>query len=237
MRELNRCLDKIYRRWSLEIVRKTYNEKEEDSEKEGNISNEMIPFKEIPQQEAPTGTTNQSIELMDKGLSLFDFNNKEKDNLSLFKKLLGPPIFNADLEEKSKQKSPIGVVNVLTVSGFVGKVLTVECVEDLSSPNKKGNFSMSGNLQNVLQESVNIAKINAHNFLNEDLIKALSQKNIHVHFTEAGTPKDGPSAGISICTAFLSLVLNKPVPGHISMTGELSSSGEVCKIGNFFFFN
>lgn len=232
---MNRCLDKIYRRWSLEIVRKTFDEKDEDLEKDNNISNEIIePFKDIPQKEPPT--TNQSIELLDKGLSLFDFNSKENDNLSLFKKLLGPPIFNADLEEKSKQKSPIGVVNVLTVSGFVGKVLTVECVEDLSSPNKKGNFSMSGNLQNVLQESVNIAKINAHNFLTEEQIKTLSQKNIHIHFTEAGTPKDGPSAGISICTAFLSLVLNKPVPGNISMTGELSSSGEVCKIGIFFLF-
>jgi Lon-like ATP-dependent protease len=180
----------------------------------------------------PEQSQNQSIILSEQGLSLFDFNKKEKDNLATFKKLLGPPIFNADLEEKSRQRSPIGVVNVLTVSGFVGKVLTVECVQDLSSPNKKGNFSMSGNLQNVLQESVNIAKINAHNYLTEDQIKQQSQKNIHIHFTEAGTPKDGPSAGISICTAYLSLALNKPIPGHISMTGELSSSGEVCKIGN-----
>ena len=213
-------MDKIYRRWSLEIVRKNFNEKEEELESE--------PNPELLKEETPQ---TQSIILSDKGFALFEFNNKEKDNLSIFKKLLGPPIFNADLEEKSKLKSPIGVVNVLTVAGFVGKVLTVECVQDLSNPSKKGNFSMSGNLQNVLQESVNIAKINAHNFLTEEQIKMLSQKNIHIHFTEAGTPKDGPSAGISICTAYLSLILNKSIPGHISMTGELSSSGEVCKIG------
>lgn len=44
-------------------------------------------------------------------------------------------------------------------------------------------------------------------------------------------PKDGPSAGIAICTAYLSLAMNKPVPAHIAMTGELSPIGEVCKIG------
>lgn len=205
------------------------NEKEEEIKKTQETPIiESLDTKESSQNQSPL----QSIEMNDRGLGIFDFNSKEsKDNLNVFKKLLGPPIFNADLEEKSKQKSPIGVVNVLTVSGFIGSVLTVECVEDLSSPNKKGNFSMSGNLKTVLQESVNIAKINAHNFLNEEQIKSVSQKNIHVHFTHAGTPKDGPSAGISICTAFLSFVLNKAVPGNIAMTGELSSSGEVCKIG------
>jgi len=228
VRELNRCLDKIYRRWSLEIVRKCFQENEDEINTEASTpSNEIFTItKEIPQ-------INQSL-IIEKGFNLFDFDNKAKDNLSIFKKLLGPPIFNADLEERSRQKSPIGVVNVLTVAGFVGKVLTVECVQDLSSPNKKGNFSMSGNLQNVLQESVNIAKINAHNFLNDEQIKELSEKNIHIHFTEAGTPKDGPSAGVSICTAFLSLALNKSIPGNISMTGELSSSGEVCKIGKIY---
>jgi ATP-dependent Lon protease len=47
------------------------------------------------------------------------------------------------------------------------------------------------------------------------------------------SPKDGPSAGISICTSLLSLILNKPVPADLAMTGELSLNGEVCKIGKF----
>ena len=44
-------------------------------------------------------------------------------------------------------------------------------------------------------------------------------------------PKDGPSAGIAVCTALLSLILNKPVPANLAMTGELSLNGQVCKIG------
>lgn len=233
-------------------MRKAYNEKDKESELisvndilnslnpnpiSNSISIEPTIQSTQPQVNQINQTTQtQSIILPEKMFSLFEFNEKDKNNLSIFKRLLGPPIFNADLEERSKQKSTIGVVNVLTVSGFVGKVLTVECVQDLSSPNKKGNFSMSGNLQNVLQESVTIAKINAHNFLTEEQITELSQKNIHIHFTEAGTPKDGPSAGISICTAYLSLALNQAIPANISMTGELSSNGEVCKIGTIKYF-
>lgn len=49
-----------------------------------------------------------------------------------------------------------------------------------------------------------------------------------------GIPKDGPSAGIAICTAYLSLAMGKPIPATIAMTGELSPIGEVCKIGQHF---
>lgn len=61
---------------------------------------------------------------------------------------------------------PLGTVNILTVSGFVGHILTVECVYDLTNPDKKGMLTSSGNLKNILQESLTIAKINAFRFLN-----------------------------------------------------------------------
>jgi len=89
----------------------------------------------------------------------------------------------------------------------------------------------SGNLQKVLEESLTIAKLNAFRFLSEEQAKTMASKNIHVHFLDGSSPKDGPSAGLSITTAFISLALNKPVPKNISMTGELSLNGEVCKIG------
>jgi len=73
--------------------------------------------------------------------------------------------------------------------------------------------------------------MNAFRFLPQEKIKELSEKNIHVHFLSGATQKDGPSAGISITSAFLSLVLGKPIPNDLSMTGEISLNGEVCKIG------
>ena len=52
-----------------------------------------------------------------------------------------------------------------------------------------------------------------------------------MHFLEAAVPKDGPSAGIAICTAYLSLLLDRPVRTTVAMTGEISLNGDVCKIG------
>jgi Lon-like ATP-dependent protease len=144
-------------------------------------------------------------------------------------KYLGLPEY--DYHDRKSKKQYIGMVNVLTVSGFVGHVLSVECVYDLSQPDKKGQFSVSGNVKKVLQESISIAKINANRHIPTDRIKEIAEKNVHIHFMQGGTPKDGPSAGISICTAYLSLVLDKAIPNDIAMTGELSLNGEICKIG------
>ena len=80
------------------------------------------------------------------------------------------------------------MVNVLTVSGFVGHVMSVECVYDLSQPDKKGQFSSSGNLKKVLQESLLISKINASSCLPPEKIKEVAEKNIHVHFLEGAVP-------------------------------------------------
>ena len=109
--------------------------------------------------------------------------------------------------------------------------MSVECVYDLSQPDKKGQFSSSGNLKKVLQESLLISKINASSCLSPEKIKEVAEKNVHVHFLEGAVPKDGPSAGISICTAYLSLILNKPIPSDIAMTGEISLNGDIRKIG------
>jgi ATP-dependent Lon protease len=84
-----------------------------------------------------------------------------------------------------------------------------------------------------LQESLTIARINALRFLSPEKAKELAEKNIHIHFLQGGTQKDGPSAGISITSAFISLALGKPIPADISMTGEMSLNGEVYKIGKF----
>jgi len=82
-----------------------------------------------------------------------------------------------------------------------------------------------------LTESLTIARINAARFLTPEKIKEVSDKNVHIHFLSGSSPKDGPSAGLSMLSAYLSLILNKPVPADISMTGELSLNGEVCRIG------
>jgi hypothetical protein len=83
--------------------------------------------------------------------SNFELNDSNIDHSLVLKKLLGPPHFNMEYEERSKKRFSPGTVNVLTVAGFIGEVLTVECVIDLSCPDKTGNFTFSGNLMTVIQ--------------------------------------------------------------------------------------
>jgi len=183
-------------------------------------------------------TTESEFLNQEEAKQLIEFRNQkrlvfagEKDEHDeLLKKYLGLPVFDDQYERKNK-KLHKGTVNVLTVSGFVGHVLSVECVYDITNPEKKGQFSCSGNLQKVLQESLTIARLVALRYLPADKIKEMSEKSVHIHFLQGGTPKDGPSAGISICSALISLVLDKPIDAFTSMTGELSLNGEVYKIG------
>ena len=126
-----------------------------------------------------------------------------------------------------------GIVNILSVSHHVGNVLKVECIFDKTKGEKKGEFNWTGNLKTVTKESLIIAKINAYRFLSKEQIEKMNDKNVHIHFMNGSSPKDGPSAGISFCTAFLSLTLGKSIPATWSMTGELSLNGNVSKIGKF----
>ena len=88
-----------------------------------------------------------------------------------------------------------------------------------------------------MNESCQIALTCAKNILNEkysknEKIKEFLDNNmIHIHFTEGAIPKDGPSAGISICTSLISLAIGKPIIPHLAMTGEITLSGNVLKIG------
>jgi ATP-dependent Lon protease len=76
--------------------------------------------------------------------------------------------------------------------------------------------------------------MNAAKYLVGDNLHAMQKSNIHVHFLNGSVPKDGPSAGTAICTALISLVSGKAIPSDLSMTGEISLNGNVCKIGKFF---
>ena len=87
---------------------------------------------------------------------------------------------------------------------------------------------MTGQLGSVMQESSAIALTFARNFMSKldtptnTAFDFLQQRDIHIHFPEGSTPKDGPSAGVAITTALISLALNIPVPQSIGMTGEIS---------------
>lgn len=92
---------------------------------------------------------------------------------------------------------------------------------------------MTGHLGDVMKESIRIAMTVARNFLqkNDPTNTFLYDAHLHLHVPEGATPKDGPSAGSTIATAFVSLAKNKAVRQDLAMTGEISLMGKVLPVG------
>ena len=132
-------------------------------------------------------------------------------------------------KDKYENNDVAGVVIGLAWTQFGGDILFIEST--LSSG--KGNLSITGNLGKVMKESATIAleyiKSNSSE-LKIDIDK-LSKYNLHIHVPEGATPKDGPSAGISMLTSLVSLLMQKKVKNKLAMTGEITLRGKVLPVG------
>ena len=124
----------------------------------------------------------------------------------------------------------VGVVNGLAYTEVGGDILLIEATK---IPNGKGDIKFTGELGNVMKESIQTAfslvKSHAEKFgINTNLFK---EYDVHIHVPDGATPKDGPSAGITMVSALVSLFLDKPVSKYLAMTGEISLRGAVLPIG------
>ncbi len=142
------------------------------------------------------------------------------------KNALGLPIHNS---ERSGKEPRVGVVTGLAWTAVGGEILFVE-----SSLSKgKGQLTMTGNLGDVMKESATLAfeyiKANAAEFGVSD--EQLETLNIHIHVPEGATPKDGPSAGITMFIAMFSAFTHRKVNNHVAMTGEITLRGSVTPVG------
>ena len=138
---------------------------------------------------------------------------------------VGPPIFR-----KERQLTGVGVVTGLAWTAMGGATLPIEASV---VNNKKSGFKLTGNLGAVMKESAEIAYSYVTSNLSDYKAKKDLNNNafVHLHVPEGATPKDGPSAGITMATALLSLALNKKVNSNIAMTGELTLTGQVLPVG------
>ncbi len=142
------------------------------------------------------------------------------------KDLLGSPIFQL---EKALDKDVYGVATGLAWTAVGGEILFVEA---LTSPGK-GELTLTGNLGDVMKESATIAfeylKAHANDYgINPE---DFNNKKVHVHVPEGATPKDGPSAGITILTALVSAFTKQPVREKVAMTGEITLRGKLLPVG------
>ena len=138
---------------------------------------------------------------------------------------VGQPVFR-----KERQLKGIGVVTGLAWTAMGGATLPIEAsiVND-----QKSGFKLTGNLGAVMKESAEIA----YSFVTSTLDQHQSKRDlndkafVHIHVPEGATPKDGPSAGITMATALMSLALNQRVSPTVAMTGELTLTGQVLPVG------
>jgi len=140
--------------------------------------------------------------------------------------VLGVRKFNFGTAEKENK---VGQVTGLAWTSVGGELLTVEVASTMG----KGRIVKTGSLGDVMQESIQAAMT---------VVRAKSQslgiaaslhdaKDVHIHVPEGATPKDGPSAGIAMCTALVSSFTNIPIRADVAMTGEITLRGEVLPIG------
>ncbi len=152
---------------------------------------------------------------------------KEKIHLNIksLEKLLGPPIF-----KKEKQMTGVGVITGLAWTRMGGATLPIEAIR---VHDKNSGFKLTGKLGEVMQESAAIAyshvrsNLKTFNIDEEYFDKAF----IHIHVPEGATPKDGPSAGVTITSALVSLATGKAIGRPLAMTGEITLTGEVLPVG------
>jgi ATP-dependent Lon protease len=141
-------------------------------------------------------------------------------------KYLGPMIFkHGEIEAESQ----VGLVTGLAWTSVGGELLTIEGV---MTPGK-GRMSVTGNIKEVMKESLTAATAYVRSRAIDFGIKPpmFDTRDIHVHLPEGATPKDGPSAGIGLATAIVSVMTGIPVRNDVAMTGEITLRGRVLPIG------
>jgi len=145
------------------------------------------------------------------------------------REFLGKPRF--DNEVAARTAVP-GVATGLAVTGIGGDVLFVEATATEASNGHGGGLMLTGQLGDVMKESAQIALSYVRSHTDElGIPPDLSNKSFHIHVPEGAVPKDGPSAGVTMTTAIVSLLTGRPVRNTVGMTGEVTLQGLVLPIG------
>ncbi|KTW32834.1 ATP-dependent protease La [Pneumocystis jirovecii RU7] len=223
VRNLKKHINKVYRKSTLDIVKGLEETVEEPliDEKKDQKENDQDDFKACFSK--TTKKTWKPLKVPDSVSITIDSSN--------LKNYVGPPIFTTD---RLYDIAPPGVVMGLAWTSQGGAVLYVESIlENVMSATSKPNFICTGQLGDVMKESSSIAYSYSKSYISQNYPdnKFFERARIHLHCPEGAVPKDGPSAGITMTTSILSLALNYPVPPSIAMTGEITLTGKVLRIG------
>ncbi|MBQ3670318.1 MAG: endopeptidase La [Treponema sp.] len=201
VRHYEKCIDKIHRKLALE-----------------KLTGILPDAKKL----SPITKTTDGDVVEDFKKSIFVIGAEELD------KYLGKPVFD---ESEIKRADKPGTCIGLAWTSMGGDTLLIEAI---TFPSSKGGLQLTGQMGDVMKESAEIAMNWVKRYAIEKNIKSAEwfERNvIHLHIPEGATPKDGPSAGITMATTFMSLLTDRVVKPNVAMTGELDLTGQVMPIG------
>ena len=163
---------------------------------------------------------------MVKAFALGELKSGQSVTPEMLADVLGVRKFNFGTAEKENK---VGQVTGLAWTSVGGELLTIEVASTLG----KGRVVKTGSLGDVMQESIQaaITVVRAKSQALGIAAKLHESRDMHIHVPEGATPKDGPSAGIAMCTALVSSFTDIPVRSEVAMTGEITLRGEVLPIG------
>ncbi|GAM88221.1 hypothetical protein ANO11243_062520 [Dothideomycetidae sp. 11243] len=233
VRNLKKQIEKVYRKSALKIVQDLGEEvlsEDKALTEEGKVAQEAASKDQSDPTETPAEMDKETTETPRIALKVPENVHVRigKDNL---KDYVGPPIFTAD---RLYETTPPGVAMGLAWTQMGGAALYVESIlENALTYSSRPGLERTGNLRPVMKESTQIAYSFAKGLLAKEYPenKFFEKARIHLHCPEGAVQKDGPSAGITMATSLLSLALNKELNPTIAMTGELTVTGKVLRIG------
>ncbi|KAJ5962830.1 ATPase AAA-type core [Penicillium viridicatum] len=234
VRNLKKQIEKVYRKAAFKIVQDLG---EDVMSEEAALTEAGKAAQEESKEHEPADPAQVPIEPEKSTTEIPRLALKVPDSVHLsigkgsLKDYVGPPVFTAD---RLYDQFPPGVTMGLAWTSMGGAALYVECIlENALNHNSRPGLEITGNLQNVMKESTHIAysfakSVMARQFPENQFFE---KAKVHLHCPEGAVPKDGPSAGITMASALLSLALNHSLEPTVAMTGELTVTGKVLRIG------
>lgn len=236
VRNLKKQIEKVYRKSALKIVQELGEDvlpEDKALTDEGKAALEESEKEKVSAPKEPAAATATEQETTEKprvALKVPDTVHVEIDRNNL-KDYVGPPIFTSD---RLYDVTPSGVTMGLAWTQMGGAAMYVESIlQSALKPSSTGRLEITGNLKTVMKESSTLAysfakSLMANKFPNN---RFFDHAKIHVHVPEGAVQKDGPSAGVTMATSLLSLAFDTPVDPTVAMTGELTLTGKVLRIG------
>lgn len=226
VRNLNKQIEKIFRKAALKIVKLRGEE-----EAQAVVTASKVEATKDHHDHPPSASPNPVGAPPTISIS--------EDNLKDF---IGNPIFTSERLHDG-QHLPVGVATGLAWTSMGGTILYIETIVennaralrngDADQSKARAGLIRTGQLSDVMKESSSIAYSYAKHFVTQNHPENdfFDKASLHLHVPDGATPKDGPSAGCTMATALVSQALQRPIPSDIAMTGELTLTGKVLRIG------